>query len=61
MSLWKVDDEATAEFTSSFFEKLKNGKSEVIALSETKREFMNHANEKYRSPSVWAAFVLYGI
>ena len=61
MSLWKVDDEATAEFTASVFEKLSKGKSEVAALNETKREFLQSNNSKYRDPSVWAAFVLYGI
>ncbi len=61
MSLWKVNDEATAEFTSAVFEKLSKGKSEVTALNETKREFLQSGNPKYRDPSVWAAFVLYGI
>ena len=61
MSLWKVDDEATAEFTSAVFEKLSKGKSEVVALNETKREFIKNNKPKYRNPSVWAAFLLYGI
>ena len=61
MSLWKVNDEATAEFTSAVFEKLSKGKSEVSALNETKREFLQGSNPKYKNPSVWAAFVLYGI
>ena len=61
MSLWKVYDTATAEFTSAVFEKLRRGQSEVAALNETKREFLNHNNHVYRNPAVWAAFVLYGI
>ncbi|MBE8951205.1 MAG: CHAT domain-containing protein [Quinella sp. 3Q1] len=61
MSLWKVDDEATAEFTSAVFEKLSKGKSEVAALNETKREFLQSTNPKFKAPSVWAAFILYGI
>ena len=61
MSLWKVNDEATAEFTSAVFEKLSRGETEVSALNETKREFLKQANPLYRSPSVWAAFLLYGI
>ena len=60
MSLWKVDDEATAEFTAAVFEKLSRGQSEVAALNATKREFINK-NSKYSNPSVWAAFLLYGI
>lgn len=61
MSLWKVDDEATAEFTAAVFEKLQRGKSEVAALNDTKREFLRNNNSKYSSPSVWSAFLLYGI
>ena len=61
MSLWKVNDEATAEFSSTFFKKLSEGKSEILALNETKREFMSNPNAKFNSPSVWAAFLLYGI
>ena len=61
MSLWKVNDTATAEFTSAVFEKLSRGQSEVSALNETKREFLKQDNPLYRSPSVWAAFLLYGI
>lgn len=61
MSLWKVNDEATAEFTAAVFEKLSKGASEIKALNETKREFMSKDNSKFSDPSVWAAFVLYGI
>ena len=61
MSLWKVDDDSTAEFTAAVFEKIKAGKTEVVALNETKREFLKKNNSKYSSPSVWSAFLLYGI
>ena len=61
MSLWKVNDEATAEFSASFFKKLSEGQSEVKALNDTKREFLANPNAKFNSPSVWAAFLLYGI
>lgn len=61
MSLWQVYDEASIDFTFSVFEKLKAGQTEVFALNETKREFLNHKNPIYRNPSVWAAFLLYGI
>ena len=61
MSLWQVDDTVTAEFTAAVFEKLSRGQSEVQALNETKREFLNQNNPDYKNPWVWAAFVLYGI
>ena len=60
MSLWEVDDAATAEFTSAVFEKLSHGMSESKALNQTKREFLNNPNEKLNNSSVWAAFLLYG-
>ena len=59
LSLWPVDDDATAEFMSRFFAKLKAGRVQPEALSQTKREFMQHA--KWNAPKYWAAFVLYGV
>ena len=61
MSLWKVRDTATAEFTAAVFEKLSRGQSEVSALNDTKREFFNSTDANLNTPTVWAAFVLYGI
>ena len=60
MSLWEVDDKATAEFTAAVFEKLSRGESEVRALNETKREFLKNPSAELNSSSVWAAFLLYG-
>ena len=59
LSLWPVDDDATAEFMSCFFAKLKAGQTQPEALSQTKREFMQQA--KWSAPKYWAAFVLYGV
>ncbi|MBE7459379.1 MAG: CHAT domain-containing protein [Zoogloeaceae bacterium] len=59
LSLWPVADEATAEFMARFFGKLKEGKSQPMALSETKLEFMRHPT--WSRPAFWAAFVLYGV
>ena len=60
MSLWKVDDTVTSKFVPTFFQKLREGKSEVQALNETKREFMKIPNPKFNNPSAWAPFLLYG-
>lgn len=60
MSLWKVYDVATAEFVSTFFKKIREGKSSFIALNETKREFLKSENPLYKNPAVWSAFLLYG-
>jgi len=59
MTLWKVLDDSTAEFSERFFTKLKRGMDQVEALTETKREFLQ--SDKYKRPLFWAPFVLYGI
>jgi tetratricopeptide (TPR) repeat protein len=59
LSLWPVDDDATAEFMKRFFTKLKAGAKQPDALTETKREFMQHP--QWSAPKYWAAFVLYGV
>jgi CHAT domain-containing protein len=59
MTLWSVIDHSTADFTISFFSKLKKGMGQVEALTATKREFLK--SEKYKRPLYWAGFVFYGI
>ena len=60
LSLWKVGDNATAEFMESFYLKLKNGEGRAEALANTQKEFRNHPIEAWRHPNVWAAFQLSG-
>ena len=59
LSLWPVDDDATAEFMRRFFTKLKAGTSQPDALRQTKQEFRKHP--EWSDPRYWAAFVLYGV
>ena len=59
LSLWPVDDDATAEFMTRFFSHLKSGKSQALALQTTKQEFLKHP--QWSAPQFWAAFTLYGI
>jgi CHAT domain-containing protein len=59
LSLWPVDDDATAEFMRRFFTKLKAGASQPDALRQTKQEFTQHP--QWSAPRFWAAFVLYGV
>lgn len=58
LSLWPVDDDATALFMRTLYGNLKRGQSAAQALTETKREFVRHP--RYSAPSFWAAFVLVG-
>lgn len=60
LSLWKVDDQATAAFMKSFYQSLKAGKGKGDALAETQKEFRNHPIAGWRHPYVWAAFQLSG-
>ncbi len=60
LSLWEVDDAATAAFMKSFYERLKKGEGRAEALAATQREFRNHIIPAWRHPYVWAAFQLSG-
>ena len=60
LSLWKVDDNATAEFMESFYRRLKKGDGRADALAATQKEFRNHPDPSWRHPYVWAAFQLSG-
>jgi CHAT domain-containing protein/Tfp pilus assembly protein PilF len=60
LSLWKVDDAATAAFMESYYRRLKAGEGKADALASTQRDFRNHVNAAWRHPYVWAAFQLSG-
>ena len=60
LSLWKVDDAATAAFMQSFYERLKAGTPRADALAETQKQFRQHPIPAWRHPYVWAAFQLSG-
>lgn len=58
LTLWQIDDAASAEFIERFFRKLKEGQDQVRALNETKREFLQ--DKHLSNPRFWAPFVMYG-
>jgi CHAT domain-containing protein len=59
-SLWRVDDQTTAEFMRQFYYfALRGGTSKAEALRLTKLKFM-HSGTMLNDPRVWAAFVLSG-
>lgn len=58
LSLWPVQDNATALFMQSLYAKLNAGQSAVTALTATKREFIKHS--RFSHPVYWAPFVLIG-
>jgi len=60
LSLWKVDDRATAAFMESFYNKLKDGEPRAAALAATQKDFRQSSNATWNHPYVWAAFQLSG-
>ncbi len=62
LSLWKVDDAATAEFMTRFYKRLKAGESRADALAATQREFREGVtgHDDWRAPAYWAAWQLVG-
>lgn len=61
MSLWKINDAASARFSAGFFQKIKAGMGPLKALNAMKREFMKSSRNDLSDPSVWSTFLLYGI
>lgn len=58
-SLWKVDDDATAELMSQFYAAmLQDGSTPAAALRTAKRKISEQ--ERWRAPFYWAAFTLQG-
>jgi CHAT domain-containing protein/tetratricopeptide (TPR) repeat protein len=65
LSLWKVDDAATAEFMSRFYQRLKAGEGRSDALAAVQEEFrsgkVQSANGvNWKEPYYWAAWQLVG-
>ena len=61
LSLWKVDDQATAAFMKQFYENLKSGMSHYNALRSTQEKFRIHPIPLWREPYIWSAFQLTGV
>ena len=58
-SLWKVDDEATAELMKRFYKNmLEDGMTPATALREAQNSFRQHPN--WSAPYYWAGFTLQG-
>ncbi|HBL62875.1 MAG TPA: hypothetical protein DDZ80_32250, partial [Cyanobacteria bacterium UBA8803] len=59
VSLWSVNDLATSEVMSKFYQKmLEEGQNPVTALREAQLEMWNSA--QWQSPYYWAAFTIQG-
>ncbi|MCP9826461.1 CHAT domain-containing protein, partial [Synechococcus sp. EJ6-Ellesmere] len=60
LSLWKVDDRATAAFMETFYTRLKTGAGRAEALAATQAEYRSHPIPAWRHPYYWAAWQLVG-
>jgi CHAT domain-containing protein len=56
MSLWKVDDAATAQLMSTFYAELMQGKTKVEAF----RAAQLYVKSIHKNPMYWGAFVMVG-
>ena len=60
LSLWKVDDAATAAFMTSFYKRLKAGEGRSDALAAVQKEFREGPIPAWQHPYYWAAWQLVG-
>lgn len=60
VSLWNVNDIATASLMKSFYKNLQQGKAKDEALREAKLALLKGPQRAWRHPYYWAAFVLVG-
>lgn len=60
-SLWRVDDQATAELITGFYQSLQAGLSKAEALQTTQKHWLEkHPSGPYKHPGYWASFILVG-
>ncbi len=66
LSLWKVDDAATASFMTAYYGRLRQGKGRADALVDTQADFRQgriqdpEKRSDWREPAFWAAWQLSG-
>lgn len=59
VSLWNVNDAATAELMKAFYQNLRQGKPRPEALRMAKLGLIRSAQKTWRHPYFWAPFVLW--
>jgi CHAT domain-containing protein len=59
LTLWRIDDDASAAFVTDLFRRIRAGADNASALAAAKRAFIA-GPMRTRAPALWAPFVLYG-
>lgn len=59
-SLWQVDDQATAELITQFYQNLDRGMGRAQALQATQKSWLQKHTDIQRHPGFWAALTLVG-
>lgn len=61
MTLWKINDQTTAELMSHFYSGLNKGKSKDEALHNAKLEYLNTVDDAFlKHPYYWSGFIISG-
>jgi CHAT domain-containing protein len=60
MSHWQVDDEATAQLMTSFYEGLSEGMTKSEALRQAQLTYLESADPRQAHPFYWSSFVMIG-
>ncbi|HLH44948.1 MAG TPA: CHAT domain-containing protein [Bryobacteraceae bacterium] len=61
VSLWEVNDIATARLMEAFYREMRDGESPAMALRKAKLSFLRGNAAGLRHPYFWAPFVLVGL
>ena len=60
MTLWKIEDEATAGIMADFYEQLNQEVPKDQALRTAKLNYLNNSYEQFANPFYWSGFVMMG-
>lgn len=59
-SLWKIDEQSSAQIVGYFYEYLKDGLPKNEAIKKAKLQYLNDAEGRTLHPNYWAGLVLMG-
>jgi CHAT domain-containing protein len=59
-SLWKVDEQSSAEIIDLFYKNIKKGLTKDKALQQAKLDYLKNAQGRTLNPQYWAGLVLIG-